>query len=153
VELTAATGSFATGLAWLAREWRKRDLFRFPLSRQSLFQNLFDIILERKEQSSLTRLTESLACDYARCERIVTNRIPAFFDTRLTSEEQQWVQKTVQDKTGEIKGQGIKLQYFATIFTTIHDSKQRTVYLFCYLTAAGQKMRVEEYHYSKEVAC
>jgi anaerobic magnesium-protoporphyrin IX monomethyl ester cyclase len=147
VELTAATGSFATGLAWLAREWRKRDLFRFPLSRQSLFQHLFDIILEREEKSSQTRLRESLACDYARCERIVTNRIPAFFDTRLTSAEQQWVQKTVQDKTGEIKGQGIKLQYFATIFTTLHDSKQRTVYLFCYLTAAGQKMRVEEYHY------
>jgi hypothetical protein len=99
------------------------------------------------------RLVESLACDYARCERIVTNRIPVFFDTGLTSAEQQWVQNSVQDKTAEIKGMGIKLQYFATIFTTMHSSAQRTVYLFCYLTAAGQKMRVEEYHYSKGVAC
>ncbi len=144
VELTAVTGSFATGLAWLAREWRKRDLFRFPLSRQSLFEHLFDIISEHDDKAAHARLIESLAYDYARCERIVTKRIPAFFDTRLTAAEQQWVQKTVHDKTREIKGRGIKLQYFATIFTTIHGSKQRTVYLFCYLTETGQKMRVEE---------
>ncbi|MGK2943590.1 MAG: DUF4080 domain-containing protein [Desulfuromonadales bacterium] len=152
-ELCAATGSLATGLAWLAREWRKRDLFRFPLSRQAIFEHLFDIIQEREKNLAHVRLVESLACDYARCERIVTNRIPVFFDTGLTSAEQQWVQNTVQDKTAEIKGMGIKLQYFATIFTAMHSSAQRTVYLFCYLTAAGQKMRVEEYHYSKGVAC
>jgi len=151
-ELTAATGSFATGLAWLAVEWRKRDLFRFPLSRQAIFQNLFDIIQGRNEDSSNTRLVEGLAYDYARCERIVINRIPAFFETGLTSAEQQWVKKAVQDKTEEIKGRGIKLQYFATIFKTIHSSAQRTVYLFYYLTETGKKMRVEEYHYNQESA-
>ena len=148
-QLSAAAGSFATGLAWLATEWRKRDLFRFPLNRQSIFQNLFEIIQERDADAWQTRLVESLAYDYARCERVVANRIPAFFDTRLTATEQQWVQKTVQDKTGEIKGRGIKLQYFATIFTTMHGSTQRTVYLFCYLTETGQKMRIEECHFSK----
>jgi anaerobic magnesium-protoporphyrin IX monomethyl ester cyclase len=149
-ELSAATGSFATGLAWLAKEWRKRNLFRFPLNRQAIFQNLFDIIQEREEVASHKRLVESLAYDYARCERIVTNRIPRFFDTELTSAEQRWVQARVQEKTGEIKGRGIKLQYFATIFTTMHSSAQRTVYLFCYLTETAQKMRVEEHHFSKQ---
>ena len=149
-ELSKETGSFATGLAWLAGEWRKRDLFRFPLSRQAIFQNIFDIILERDEEASSTRLVEGLAYDYARCERIVTNRIPTFFDTKLTSAELQWVKKTVQTKTDEVKGRGIKLQYFATIFTTIHNSAKRTVYLFYYLTETGQKMRVEECHYSLE---
>ena len=147
-QLSTVTGSFATGLAWLATEWRKRDLFRFPLNRQAIFQNLFEIIQEHQEDSSYARLVESLAYDYARCERVVTNRIPAFFDTKLTAAEQQWLQKTVQEKTGEIKGQGIKLQYFAAIFTTIHSAAQRTVCLFCYLTETGQKMRVEEYHFS-----
>ncbi|RLB65347.1 MAG: B12-binding domain-containing radical SAM protein [Deltaproteobacteria bacterium] len=149
-ELSAATGSFATGLTWLANEWHQRDLFRFPLSRQAIFQNVFDIIQERDKGASQVRLVEGLAYDYARCERIVTNRIPAFFDTELASEEQQWVQRTLQEKIGEIKGQGIKLQYFATTFTSIHDLAQRTVYLFCYLTETGQKMRVDEYRFNKQ---
>ncbi len=147
--LSAATGSFAKGLEWLAKEWRRRNLFRFPLSRQAIFQNIAEIIDDNKEGQAQKRLTESLAYDYARCERIVVNRIPAFFDTSLKPLEEQWVRTTVQEKTDSIKGQGIKLQYFATVFTTIHSSAQRTVYLFCYLTATGQKMRIEEYRYSK----
>jgi anaerobic magnesium-protoporphyrin IX monomethyl ester cyclase len=148
-ELSTIFGSFAKGLIWLASEWRKQDLFRFPLTRHAIFQNIFDIIQKRDEDSSQTRLVESLAYDYARCERIVTNRIPAFFDTKLTSAEQQWVQKTVQDKTREIKGQGIKLQYFATILTTVHNSAKRTTYLFYYLTETGNKMRIEEDHFNE----
>ncbi len=148
-ELSTIFGSFAKGLIWLASEWRKQDLFRFPLTRHAIFQNIFDIIQKRDEDSSQTRLVESLAYDYARCERIVTNRIPAFFDTKLTSAEQQWVQKTVQNKTREIKGQGIKLQYFATILTTVHNSEKRTTYLFYYLTETGKKMRIEEDHFNE----
>jgi anaerobic magnesium-protoporphyrin IX monomethyl ester cyclase len=147
-ELSAATGSFATGLEWLAGEWRKRELFRFPINRQSLFQNLFEIVRERDEGTSQARLIESLAYDYARCERVVTNRIPEFFDTALEPEEEKWVRVTVQEKTEAIKGQGIKLQYFAAAFATIHPSGQRTVHLFCYLTGTGRKMQVEEYRYS-----
>ena len=147
-ELSTATGSFATGLEWLAKEWRKRELFRFPLNRQSLFQNLFDIIKERDEGMSQTRLIESLAYDYARCERVVTNRIPVFFDTILEPEEEQWVRATVQEKTEAIKGQGIKLQYFAAVFSTIHITTKRNLHLFCYLTGTGRKMRVDEYRFN-----
>ena len=67
-------------------------------------------------------------------------------------EEEKWVRATVQEKTEAIKGQGIKLQYFATIFTTIHSSAQRMVYLFYYLTETGQKMKVEEYNYNQEAS-
>ena len=152
-ELSTASGSFATSLAWLAEQWGERNLFRFPLNRQAIFQNIFEIIQERGERLSLPRLTQSLAYDYARCERIVTNRIPAFFDTELTSEEQRWVQRTVQEKTAGIKGRGIKLQYFATVFSALNNPAQRTVYLFCYLTATGQKMQVEEYHFNQANPC
>ena len=147
-ELSTATGSFATGLEWLAGEWRKRELFRFPLNRQSLFQNLFEIVRERDEGTSQARLIESLAYDYALCERVVTNRIPEFFDTGLETLELQWVRTTVQERTEVIKGQGIKLQYFAAAFSTIHTSAQRTVHLFCYLTGTGRKMRVDEYRFN-----
>jgi anaerobic magnesium-protoporphyrin IX monomethyl ester cyclase len=148
-ELAAVSGSFAEGLVWLAGEWRQQDLFRFPLNRQAIFNNIIDIIAERAEASSQKRLVESLAYDYARCERIVTNRIPTFFDTELEIAEQAWVRETVQKKTEEIKGQGIKLQYFATVFTTLQNSGQRTVALFLYLTQTGKKMQIEECRFSK----
>ncbi len=147
-ELSDASGSFAMGLEWLAGEWRKRQLFRFPLNRQSLFQNLYEIVRGRDKGTSQARLIESLAYDYARCERVVTNRIPEFFDTALEPEEEQWVRTRVQEKTEAIKGQGIKLQYFAAAFSTIHTPGLRTVHLFCYLTGTGRKMQVEEYRYN-----
>jgi anaerobic magnesium-protoporphyrin IX monomethyl ester cyclase len=149
-ELSNSTDSFSTGLEWLAKEWRKRELFRFPLNRQSLFQNLFNIIKQCGENTSQKRLIENLAYDYAHCERVVTNRIPEFFDTDLERGEEQWVHATVQEKTEEIKGMGIKLQYFAAVFSTIHSPSQRTIYLFCYLTGTGRKMRVDEYRFSEQ---
>ena len=147
-ELSDATGSFAMGLEWLAGEWRKRELFRFPLNRQSIFQNLYEIVREGGKATSQARLIENLAYDYARCERVVTNRIPEFFDTGLEAVELQWVRTRVQEKTEAIKGQGIKLQYFAAAFSTIHTPGQRTVHLFCYLTGTGRKLQVDEYRYS-----
>ena len=89
---------------------------------------------------------ESLAYDYARCERVVTNRIPSFFDTVLSLEERLWVKNIVQDRAAQIRGKGIKLQYFAAVFSVLHNSGQRTVCLFLYLTQTGKKMLVEEYH-------
>jgi anaerobic magnesium-protoporphyrin IX monomethyl ester cyclase len=147
-ELSVAKGSFAAGMDWLAGQWRQRELFRFPLNRQVIFQHLIDIIVAHNQDSVRTRLVECLAYDYARCERIVSNRIPNFFNTNLTQEERQWVHKTVQGKREEIRGKGIKLQYFAAVFTTPSRAAQRTVTLFCYLIETGQKMRVEEYHYN-----
>jgi anaerobic magnesium-protoporphyrin IX monomethyl ester cyclase len=149
-ELTEATGSFATGLAWLAGEWRRLDLFRFPLSRKEIFNKLTGIIEQRGNDISRQRLLESLAYDYARCERVVTNRIPDFFDTALTDEELHWVKNIVQSRTGEIRGEGVKLQYFAAVFSTLHNAGQRTACLFLYLTQSGKKMQVEEYRFCQD---
>jgi len=149
-ELAVAAGSFAKGLIWLADEWRRRDLFRFPLNRQQIFGNLVEIIEQREDDTSRQRLVQSLAYDYARCERVITNRIPTFFDTVLAAEEQLWVKDVVQKRTEEIKGRGIKLQYFAVVFSAIHDLQQRTAYLFLYLTQAGEKMQVEEYIFCRQ---
>ena len=149
-ELTVANGSFASGLVWLAGEWRRRDLFRFPMNRREVFNNLIRIIEQRDNDISRQRLLEGLAYDYARCERVVTNRIPAFFDTGLSTEEQLWVKDIVRKRTGEIKGKGIKLQYFAAVFSALHDAEQPTAYLFLYLTQTGQKMQVEEYLFCKQ---
>ena len=146
-ELTDAAGSFAKGLVWLAGEWHRHDLFRYPMNRQEIFNNLVKITEQRDNDISRQRLLESLAYDYARCEKVITSRIPAFFDTGLTAQEQRLMKDLVQKRTDEIKGQGIKLQYFAAVFSTLHNSAQRTIYLFLYLTQTGKKMQVEEYHF------
>ncbi len=149
-ELEAAAGSFAAGIDWLAKEWRQRGLFRFPCSRHALFQNLFEIIEGHYEEPLLNRLVESLAYDYACCERVVSNRVPAFIQTSLTADEWQWVRATVQARTDQVRGKGIKLQYFAAVFTTMNRSAPRTAHLFLYLTQTGEKMQVEEYCYGHE---
>jgi anaerobic magnesium-protoporphyrin IX monomethyl ester cyclase len=148
--LTDVSGSFATGLAWLAGEWRRLELFRFPLNRKEIFNKLIGIIEQRDSDISRQRLLESLAYDYARCERVVTNRIPDFFDTGLSVAELQWIKNAVQDRTDEIRGKGVKLQYFAAVFSALHNAGQRTVCLFLYLTQSGKKMQVEEYQFCQE---
>ncbi len=149
-ELTAANGSFATGMDWLAKTWRRRGLFRFPCSRQALFENVFEMIEGQYEQPMRARLVESLAYDYARCERVVTKRVPAFFQTSLAPAELQWVRDTVQARTDQVRGKGVKLQYFAAVFTTMDSAAPRTAHLFLYLTQTGAKMQVEEYRYGQE---
>jgi len=149
-EMTEVTGTFAGGLAWLAGEWRRHDLFRLPLNRQQIFSHLVTIVEQLDKNLPRQRMLESLAYDYARCERVVTNRIPTFFDTGLTQEEQLWAKDIVQKRVGEIKGQGIKLQYFAVVFSALRNLDQRTAHLFLYLTQTGTKMQVEEYLFCQQ---
>ena len=139
-ELSSVGGSFSNGLLWLAKAWRSRDLFRFPINRQAIFHNIARIVNE-EGATSKERLIDCLAYDYARHERIVTNRIPDFFDTSLTAGDQHWVKTIVQERTAQIRGQGIKLQYFACRLRTFKDQ----IRLFLYLTQTGKKMQVEEY--------
>ncbi len=145
--LGQAHHSLSAGLAWLADALRAKGLFRFPMSRQTLFEEIAAVIGESGSGASRPRLTESLAYDYARSERVVTNRIPAFFDTELTREEQLWVKEMVTSKGEAIRGQGVKLQYFTAVFHHLDDTGKRDVRLFCYLTGSGRKMLVEEYQH------
>ena len=135
--------SLAKSLVRLAEEWRQRGLFRFPIKRESVFTNLIDIINYSYLNESKQQLVESLAYDYACCERIALNRVPYFFDIKLLPEEQAWARKVVENTTNRIKGQGIKLQYFTAVFSTILRLKQRTPCLFIYLTQTGTKRQVE----------
>lgn len=145
-ELAKMAGSFAQGLSWLAEEWRQRDLFRFPMNRQAIFNNLVSIAQE-SASTSAARLVDALAYDYARCERVITNRIPAFFNTMLNQEEQNWVRAVVQEKTEQVRGHGTKVQYFACKFSTIEGSAVESTHLFLYLTQTGKKMQVEEHRF------
>lgn len=142
-ELTRCCGTFSAGLNWLATAWHERGLFRFPMNRQTLFFAIADIL--RTHMADDRRLVESLAYDYARCERVVTSRIPDFFDTALSGEEQDWVRAIVQHRGEEVRGKGIKLQYFACRFAALENAPQSDAFLFLYLTQTGVPMQVEEY--------
>ncbi|MEJ2519479.1 MAG: DUF4080 domain-containing protein [Desulfuromonadales bacterium] len=140
-KLARQQGSLTASLEWLTAFWRREGLFRFPISRQAIFAHLVAICREISDPG----LVASLAYDYARCERVVPSRIPDFFDTGLDTSERQWVRDRVAQRTTEIRGQGIKLQYFAAHFAGLPDAAEPAVHLFLYLTRTGKKMQIEEY--------
>ena len=141
--LAESFGSFTRGLEWLTEQWHIRDLFRSPMTRQTVFHKIVEIIEVRQDSETLS---ESLAYDYARCERVITNSIPPFFDTNLSVKERDSIRELVQKKAEEIKGQGIKLQYFATRFKGLTHATPPSVTVFLYLTQSKKKMKVEQYN-------
>ncbi|MDT8440721.1 MAG: DUF4080 domain-containing protein [Desulfuromonadales bacterium] len=142
--LAEGFGSLAKGLEHLANYWRQHDLFRFPSSRQALFEQC-GRFATRQDEAWHGRLRDALAYDYARCERVVLSRLPEFFDVNLELAEQAWVRRQVEARTEAIRGAGIKLQHFAAVFHHLPDHPERTVRLFCYLTETGRGMTVEEF--------
>ena len=113
------------------------------MGRQAIYERCWVFV---KEQAPALKapLQEALAYDYARAERVVLNRIPEFFDTTLNTIERNRVQEQVQARTDKIRGQGIKLQYFAARFQNLPDISRPEIILFFYLTQTGHGMQVEE---------
>ena len=72
-------------------------------------------------------------------------RIEENSDVALTEEEQDWVRDVVAARSEDIRGRGIKLQYFACRFKTIEAAARGGTHLFLYLTQTGQPMQVEEF--------
>ena len=148
-ELAEACGSLADGLEALAELWRAQQWFRYPAGRQVVYDHCWAFVKTCPPEQK-QRLQDALAYDYARTERVVMSRIPDFFDTQLGPTEQSWVRSRVQARTDEIRGQGIKLQYFAAQFKTLTDTTTATVCLFIYLTQTARGMWIEEQRFSPE---
>ncbi len=146
-QLSSVYQSFAVAMEELAKYWQKHQWFRFPCSRSAVFERCHQFIKDEAPQSKRVELIDCLAFDYARAERVVPSRIPDFFDTDLNMVEREWVQEQVQHKTDLLRGQGVRLQYFAAAFTNLPDSEERSAWLFLYLTRTGQGMSVEAYRY------
>jgi anaerobic magnesium-protoporphyrin IX monomethyl ester cyclase len=89
-------------------------------------------------------LREALAFDLARCERIVPGQLLMLFDTSLGAEELGWVAAEVRQAAAEVRGQGVKLQYFAAVFRHLPGTAGRTVCLFLYRIRSGAGMVVAE---------
>ncbi len=145
--------SVASALAELERYWKKHDLLRFPLGQREIFEHLAAAAhsMFSTQPQVLELLQQTLARDLALREAITPAKIPNFFTFQLQAKEQQRVKEQVKEKLEQVKGMGIKMQYFAARLPALaqqHISEdgnaEKVVYLFFYLTQSGARMQVEE---------
>lgn len=142
--LAAACGSLSAGFECLEDFWRRRDLFRHPLSQRAIFDECWNFTQHAFTGEVREGLRERLARDFANCERVAPGNAPDFFDLRLTELERETARETVRRETESVKGQGIKIQHFAAVFERLPERSGREVLLFFYLTRTGEGMRVKE---------
>lgn len=138
-------GSPSAALGALEGFWREQGLFRRLLSQRALFEECWNYVRTGLDAGDQQPLREALARDFARVERVAPAQAPAFLDTDLSPEEQQRVREQVRRETEGIKGQGIKLQHLACVFSRLPGREnRRTILLFVYLTRPGHPMQVRE---------
>lgn len=142
--LADVCGSLAAGLLQVEAHWRRRGHFRHPLAQRGVFEALAEFVAATFEGDTHARLREQLARDFARCERVVPGKVPDFFNTELSAAEQREVKAVVGQETAAIRGQGIKLQHFAAVFSHLPERAGRQVRLFLYLSRSGKGMQVRE---------
>lgn len=153
LELGKQHQSVASALAELERYWKKHDLLRFPLGQREIFEHLAASAhsMFNTQPSVLELLLQTLARDLALREPITPTKIPEFFTFQLHTDEEQRVKEQVKEQLDQIKGKGIKLQYFAARLPALaqqhmneDDCAENVIYLFFYLTQSGAKMQVKE---------
>jgi len=143
-KLSGSHGSMSKALELLALHLHGKGLFRLPLSQQSLFEAVWDFVRQIPDTEERETLQDYLAHDYALCERVIPAKAPDFFDIGLTPAEQDKVRTEVEKRQLELRGQKIRLQYFAAIFNHLEKTGQRQVRLFFYLTKSHTGRTVEE---------
>jgi anaerobic magnesium-protoporphyrin IX monomethyl ester cyclase len=133
--LTERNNSLAASLEALEAYWRQHDYFRHPVGLREIYLRVAVYLRQEAPQ-----LLDCLARDLLGSERIAAEQAPWFVNTALTVEEAQAVRERVRQATEEIRGQGIKLQHTAAVFS----EGGRMVRLFLYYTAPGQGLEVRE---------
>jgi radical SAM superfamily enzyme YgiQ (UPF0313 family) len=142
--LSGIETGFAAGLTKLTEWWQENGLFRHPLSQEGLFLTSWDFVVQSYSGTDRERLRLALGRDYARCQRVLPDQPPPFFDTGLQADERQAVRNRVKQELEASHGQGIKLQHFATVFENRVEPGPREVWLFIYRTGRGQGLQVTE---------
>jgi anaerobic magnesium-protoporphyrin IX monomethyl ester cyclase len=142
--LAMSLGSPARAFEKIEEFWAKQNLFRYPLQRSDIFENMWQFIRSSFDGEKAAALTELLARDCARSERMVPGKIPAFFNTDLSLTETKAVGELVREETHRVKGKGVKVQYFAAGFRYLPELNGPTILVFLYLTGSGRKMDVKE---------
>jgi anaerobic magnesium-protoporphyrin IX monomethyl ester cyclase len=133
--LSDHNGSLAASLAELEAYWRQHNYFRHPVGLREVFLRVADYLRDAAPQ-----LLTALARDLLGSERIAAEQAPWFVDTSLSADEAKAVREQVKQATDAIRGQGIKLQHTAAVFS----ENGRIVRLFLYYTAPGQGLEVRE---------
>ncbi len=136
-------GCLSQPLAELQLHWQNLGLLRHPLSRLGVFHGIADWLRSLPEADALP-LLDLLGRDYARCERVIPGKVPDFLHRPLTSEETAAVQRETRRQSEKLRGEGVKVQYFAAPFAHLPDFPDGTLLLFVYRTRSGQGLAVSE---------
>ncbi|MBE0596123.1 MAG: DUF4080 domain-containing protein [Desulfuromonadales bacterium] len=142
--LAAVCGSVSAGLEQLEGWFRRQGKFRHPLSQRGLFEALAEWVEEEFAGEAREQLRELLARDLARCERLAPDTAPPFFDLQLREEEKREIAARVRSESARHKGQGVKVQQFAAVFSRLPEHPGRTILLFFYLTRPGRGLEIVE---------
>jgi len=121
-----------------------RQRLRHPLGQVAVFELLWDWLQEEFTQG-LEPLREALGRDYARCERVLPERIPDFLQGELSEAERKKVRQLVDAEREQHRGDGSKLQFFAAPFNHLPGREgERVVLAYLYRTVTGKGREVEE---------
>ena len=123
----------------------QRDLLRHPINQSELFTLVWDWLRGSFPETTLPRLRDSLGRDFALAERVLPNRIPPFLQGEFTNEELESVSRRVDERRSELRGTGVKVQYFATTFSDLPPTPGRQTRIFFYLHRSGQGLEIEEH--------
>ncbi len=141
--LVARSGSLSQWLTHVNRHWCACQLHSGSRSLRQLAQEL-DYYLEQEfHGGDLTVLREALARDYAHQERVVSGSAPAFFDQRLTAEEQAQVRQRVKQELTGWERDG-KVQFFSSVFYQLAERPDRRIVIFIYVTRTTAGVEVVE---------
>ncbi|PNU20773.1 B12-binding domain-containing radical SAM protein [Geothermobacter hydrogeniphilus] len=118
---------------------------RHPLSQQGVFELLWEWLQAEFAGDKREPLREALGRDYARCERVLPERIPDFLTGDLSAAERIQTRQRVEAEREKHRGDGSKLQFFAAPFTHLPGREgERVILLYLYRTASGRGREVEE---------
>ncbi len=141
-ELLEACGSLSAALERMEAFWRERGLFRHPLAQRTLFEEAWAFARHSFSGETRERLREAIGYDCAASERIAGGRAPDFLETGLTVAEGAAVRERVALETEAVRGEGVKIQHFAALFSRLPGLGGRTPLLFLYLTRPGRGLEV-----------
>jgi anaerobic magnesium-protoporphyrin IX monomethyl ester cyclase len=140
-QLAKSIGTFSAAFERLALFLRERGHLRHPIGQSALFDAIWEFV--KTQDKDKEQLREQLARDYALAERVLQNKVPAFFDVELTENEQIRVREYIETEQETHRGKKVKLQFFTARFKSL-PPHTRHLRLYLYLTRSGQKQQIIE---------
>ena len=141
--LMTVHGSLSRSLDDINTYWCEHGLYADSRSLRALAEELDGYLCRCFSGATLADLRESLARDYAHCERVVGGSAPAFFDQQLADAEQKQVRQRVKEYVTGLERDG-KVQFFSSVFYQLPQAPGRRIIAFVYVAKTATGLEVKE---------